>query len=223
MRVTHLIALIAAICLLGGCAKPRRLIQRTLDSPRDVELLRWCEGSESNPVVEAWTPQCDGEESAYAIIANAGTGVLQRVRVDVRDVHYVDYDESIPGNTGVVVPEGPVAVEGLAHPTMVVVASLTEPALSVVELVRGKRAALEIDGDPSGDRMTLETPLADLAAILTGEGDAIVVGRDALNHQIRTWRIQASCGETTRYVDGCSASATITTGESFDSRFSLCT
>ncbi len=211
-------AMLGATLLVGGCTKPRQAVPNTLDSPRDVTMVRWCETvtDATTLTVERYDEDtCEGGETAYAVVANAGNQFVHVVRVDAVELSYRDYDRSVPGNTGIIVPEGPTAVQTLAHPTMVFVASTTDPAISVVELRSGTRVPLTIDGEDAGNKLPLAEPL-DIVQAFDDEGTSVVVATQPLSGRLVSWTVDAQCDDSAAaWTTGCEASATLTPGPSF--------
>lgn len=213
-RSTLLVCTVALGAMaLGACQKPPRSVPNTFDSPRDVAFVRWCETVDGDTLnITRHSDDCLGAESAYAMVANTGDRFVHVVRADLASLRFVDYDPSIPGNTGIVVPSGPSQIEPLSHPTMAVVTSSVEPALSVVELRSGTRVSLDSNGTDLGNSVRLDEPVGALRVIPADTG-SIAVATLPLSRRLVTWTIEAQCGESAdTWSTGCEPSATLTAG-----------
>ena len=221
----RLLSLLAVLALVA-CQKPTRTVPATFDSPRDVEFVHWCVNALTVEIrsfceddVCGCTDGTDGsaleEEVAFAVIANAGGRMVHRVRVDTLEPAYQDLDSSVPGVTGVSVPEGPVDVAPLSHPTLVAVISENEPAFSVVDLANAELATLTYD-DGSGPQTVPNDsiPLGEPATLLRSvhaDSESVILMAEPISRQLRVLNAVSQCGESpTRAAAGCRASVALT-------------
>ena len=214
--------LIAVVLLAAACQRPARTIPATFDSPRDVEFIRWCVDLNSG-AVRAYcegdacgcTDGSDGtaveDDVAYALVANAGGRMVHRVRVDTSNPTALDLDQSVPGVTGVAVPDGPIDILPLSHPTLVATISERSPALSVADLVGGELASLRYDGGDGfvqvhGNTLPLSSPVTLVRGVHRDSGTTLVLV-EAIDRRARVLHASSTCdGSATRAEPGCSAS-----------------
>lgn len=218
--------LLLAVVGLAACQRPARSVPATFDSPRDVEFVRWCLSAETlefRGYCEedrcGCTDGTDGtaleEELAFAIVANAGGRMVHRVRVDSNDPSYQDLDPSIPGVTGIAVPDGPIDVLPLSHPTLIATISERERAFSVADLVNAELATLRYDaGDGMVDVAGNALPLAEPVTLLRGvqrDGGSTLVLVEPIERRARVIHASSVCGDSaTRAAPGCRATVELT-------------
>lgn len=211
--------LLLALPVLGlaisGCQKPTRTVPATFDSPRDVEFVRWCSNADFSEI-SLYDEGCEDTEIelAWAIVANSGGRMVHRVRVDSREPSYDDLDVSVPGVTGVSVPEGPIDIQMLAHPSLVAVISEVDSALSFVEIFNGELASISYD-DGSGpqDVTTGSLPLVEPVSLMRGVNDgetSLLFLVEPIAHRLRALSVSGVCGSSATSVStGCAASVSV--------------
>ncbi|MFT6397611.1 MAG: hypothetical protein ACJAYU_002365, partial [Bradymonadia bacterium] len=205
---------------LTGCQKPTRTVPATFDSPRDVEFVRWCSNDDFTDV-RAYTDDCDEEtelELAWAVVANSGGRMVHRVRIDSRLPSYDDLDQSVPGVTGALVPEGPIDLQMLAHPTLVAVVSEVDSALSFVEIFNGELATISYDADGDGGNAPAEVstrnlplgePVSLMRGVNIGETSRLFLV-EPIARRVRSLSVTGNCdGSTTSAALGCIGAVTV--------------
>ena len=220
-RRQRLAAALAAVLVVAACAKPPSSQPRSMDSPTDLAALRWCEMPDDDggvfvePVVDDACSSDTVTPRAHVLVANAGNEMLHAISIDFRIPEFVDFDPSIPGVTGIIVPEGPNQVEALAHPAFALVASRGEVALSVVD-VPGARVVEDLTFTaPSGDALTrsaipLPEPVGLLTVLQDDTGDTVAVWSQPLGERLVAARVSATCdGDPAVYRVGCEPAAEI--------------
>lgn len=239
---TRPLVVAAFLVAVAACAKPTPEPPNTLDSPRDMALVRWCV-TDFGLTVRRWSEECEDppefdEDQAYSLVANSGNRFAHRIRVDSRPADYVDYDRAIPGNTGVQVPDGPTEIETLGHPTIALVASERDAALSVIEFAAGTRVPISYrpsgadEALDAGPTLPLDEPLGAMRSVLvpavaaTDEDDesspfgcdddctAVVVGAEPAAARLVSWTVDATCGGSRdEWTNGCTPAVEIAEGD----------
>ncbi len=176
------LVLVAALVALAGCSNPQRPPARTLSSPSALSAARWCEVIESGAVRYAPMSECTDDAIelgtaspvARVAVANSGDRFVHVLDVDLLRPRLIDFRLSIPGNTGVVVPDGPTAIVALDTPSLALVGSSRVPSLSLVDLPGGQLVGNPVTLPPPP--RTLRRRGTDVVFALPSL-DQIVVGR----------------------------------------------
>ena len=130
---------LVVIGLLGvACAPPRPIDPATLDSPRAVAGVSWCESRDAlgeivsvEALDEGACP--DGLAVEHRLlVANAEGRELHVIDIDRSEPYYVDLASGVPGENGITVAEGTHLVATLGHPALAAAASLDPPALRLL-------------------------------------------------------------------------------------------
>jgi hypothetical protein len=141
-RPTSPIFTLAPVVLstLFACGKPERPPVPTLESPAALAIAQWCNqltGTGAVQYLPASACASPVDITSRGAVANTGRADIQLVSLDTSRPAYVDLDPGEPGNTGIDVPDGPSTVAVGLVPTVALVGSSREPALSAVDVVQG--------------------------------------------------------------------------------------
>lgn len=134
------LAALFVLSSLSACNKPERPPVPTLESPAAIAVAQWCNRlTESGAVEFLPADQCESQAdvTTRAAVANTGRADIQLVSLDTNRPAYIDFDPGEPGNTGIAVPDGPLTVATGLVPTVALVGSSRDPALSAVNVVQG--------------------------------------------------------------------------------------
>ena len=123
-----------------ACGKPERPPVPTLESPAALAIAQWCNQLTDTGAVEYLPASACASQSnvtSRVAVTNTGRADIQLVSLDTNRPAYVDFDPGEPGNTGIDVPDGPSTIAVGLVPTVALVGSARDPALSAVNVVQG--------------------------------------------------------------------------------------
>jgi len=203
-RPTSPIFTLAPVVLstLFACGKPERPPVPTLESPAALAIAQWCNqltGTGAVQYLPASACASPVDITSRVAVANTGRADIQLVSLDTSRPAYVDLDPGEPGNTGIDVPDGPSTVAVGLVPTVALVGSSREPALSAVDVVQGV---------PVGQPLRLSSP-PQLIRNIPGTNRFIFSQR--LSPALGIVRLDVSCdGEAGVHRSDCTLTGGIT-------------
>jgi len=203
--------------LATGCSRPQRAPAATLSSPSDLASVRFCADREGDAIVISPLEDCtrndDTVDLARAVsrvaVASRGSQMIHVLDSDLRSPRFVNFDRGIPGNTGVIVADGPNQVAQFGERGYVAYTSERVAAFGVVDTVFGRPVPLAFRDDPDDIRphLRLNEPSNVLAVI---PDSSYVVVSQPLRQVLHVYDVEISCdGAPERNASNCEPMALI--------------